>query len=239
MSDAAAGAPTDGQGPDDKTGGHRRLLVTVAALLVAVVALVAYAWPAVARSSDRVDVVLAGDGFVHSSQQALERHLRERGLAVSSLVAEASSLCAVRDQLTEMAHRQHPAVVVLSFRRAEGSCRGVDAASDPTLALYDDVLSDLGDARVVLAVQPGIPGGPITQDQAVQATYAALLGDRRATVADPSTLLGGNAAPAVMRCQWWDDCQPDGNVRVRASTGGPLTEAGGQRFARVVVGAIP
>src|SRR5262245_3149211 len=126
MSDAAAGAPTDGPAPDDRTHGHRRLLVTIAVVLVVVVALVAYAWPAMARSSERVDVVLAGDGFVHSSQQALERHLRERGLTVSSLVADTSSLCAVRDQLTEMAHRQHPAVVILSFRRAEGSCPGVD-----------------------------------------------------------------------------------------------------------------
>jgi hypothetical protein len=213
--------------------------MTIGTVVVAVLALVAYAWPAMARSNDRVDVVLAGDGFVHSSQQALERHLRERGLTVSSLVAETSSLCAVRDQLTEMARRQHPAVVILSFRRAEGSCPGVAAASEPTLALYDDVLHSLGDVRVVLAVQPGIAGGPNTQDQAVQATYAALLADRRATVADPSTLLGGTAAPALMRCQWWDDCQPDGNVRVRATIGGPLTPAGGQRFARVVVGAIP
>ena len=139
---------------------RKRAPVLLWVALGVVVALVAYAWPAMARSSDRVDVVVAGDGFVQSSQQALERRLRERGLSVSSLVTETSSLCAVRDQLTELARRQHPAVVILSFRRAEASCPGVGATSDPTLALYDDVLSRLGDSRVVLAVQPGTPGAP-------------------------------------------------------------------------------
>ncbi len=113
------------------------------------------------------------------------------------------------------------------------------AGADPTFALYDQVLHDVGGRRVVLVVQPGAPGAAQSQDQAVQAAYAALLAARRATVADPSTLLGGSAAPASMPCQWWDDCRPDGTVEVRTSPGGALTPAGSQRVARVVVGAIP
>ena len=73
----------------------------------------------------------------------------------------------------------------------------------------------------------------------MQSAYLALRAERRASVADPSTLLGGAAAPAAMRCQWWDDCRPDGTVQVRQADGGPLTDAGDQRFARVVVGVIP
>ena len=54
-------------------------------------------------------------------------------------------------------------------------------------------LAEVGDARVVLSVQPGPPGAE-GQDQVVQDTYQALHADRRASVADPSTLLGGTDA---------------------------------------------
>jgi hypothetical protein len=244
MPDLAAGPSPDHAAADEGARHEgatrrRRALACSAGALVAVVALVAYAWPTMARSGDRTDVALAGDGFVYSSQQAVERHLREHGLSVRSFVAGASSLCAVRGQLLDLVHRVHPAVVVLSFRRAEPACPGVEAAPDPTFAVYDEVLRSVGGARVVLAVQPGPADAANGQDQAVQATYAALLAARRATVADPSSLLGGAAAPALMPCQWWDDCRPDGRVQVRQADGGPLTSAGGQRFARVIVGAIP
>jgi hypothetical protein len=201
--------------------------------VVAVVATAVYLWPTVGRSPDRIDVVVAGDGFVQQGQEALERRFRERGLSVTSFVAGSSSLCEDRDELERVVRRDRPAVVVLSFQRSESGCDAAAAGAEPTLATYEEVLRGLGRSRVILGLQPG------AQDEAVQNAYLELRARRVASVADPSTLLGGAAAPAVMRCQWWDDCRPDGTVEVRQGDGGPLTDAGDQRFARVVVGVIP
>jgi hypothetical protein len=236
MSDAA-GPPTDAPATTQSTpqvAPVRWSIVLLGGVVVlAVVSTAVYLWPSVGRSSARVDVVVAGDGFVQQGQEALERRLRERGLSVTSLVAASSSLCDDREELERVVRDARPAVVVLSFRRAEAGCDAAASGADPTLATYDDVLASLGGSRVVLAMQPA------GQDQAVQDAYLALRERRVASVADPSTLLGGAAAPAVMRCQWWDDCRPDGTVEVRQGDGGPLTDAGDQRFARVVVGVIP
>jgi hypothetical protein len=236
MSDAD-GSPTDasdtGQDRADRSPSTWQIGLLVALGVAVLVGGIAYLWPTVGRSSGRLDVVVAGDGFALESQQALERRLRERGLSVESLVAASSSLCDDRAALEGVVRRRHPRVVVLSFQHPEPDCPGIASTGDPTAALYGDVVRSLGDARVVLAVQPA------AQDEAVQSVYLALRSQRRASVADPSTLLGGAAAPAAMRCQWWDDCRPDGTVEVRAGDGGALTDAGGQRFARVVVGVIP
>jgi hypothetical protein len=237
--DGPAGAGSaDDAAADPGHRRHRWWAAGVATALV-VVAVVAYAWPAVARPGNRIDVLMAGDAFVQSSRQALERHLRENGHAVTSVVAASSSLCADRDAIEEAVRRDHPAVLVLSYRRDEPACAGIAPGTDPTLAVYDAVMRSAPRARVVLALQPGRPGAPATQEPAVQATYAALLTARRASVADPSNLLGGELAPVAMPCQWWDDCRPDGTVAVRVAPGGALTGAGQQRFARVVVGTIP
>jgi hypothetical protein len=236
MSDAA-GPPTDAPASLQSTpraAPVRWSTVLLGGLAVlAAVATAVYLWPSVGRSSDRVDVVVAGDGFVQQSQEALERRLRERGLSVTSLVAASSSLCDDREELERVVREARPAVVVLSFRRTESGCDAAATGADRTLATYDEVLAALGGSRVILAVQPA------AQDEAVRSAYLALRERRVASVADPSTLLGGAAAPAVMRCQWWDDCRSDGTVEVRQGEGGPLTNAGDQRFARVVVGVIP
>jgi hypothetical protein len=223
-------------------------IVALVGGVAAVIALAVFLWPTVGRSSGRLDVVVAGDGFVDEARQAIERRFRERGLSVS--VVSASSLCAAQADVADEVEHGHPSVVVLSFQRAEPDCPdlvgpstdsagGTSGTAGSTAAVYDAVLRRLGDARVVLSLQPGAPGTAEAQDQAVAETYEALLAARRASVADPNALLGGVAAPAAMPCEWWDICPPGGWIPVRDAPAGPLTEAGGQRFARVIVGVVP
>ena len=90
----------------------------------------------------------------------------------------------------------------------------------------------VGDARLIAMLQPGRTSAAARAD-AVAA---------RVELADASVLLGERsfdvAPPERMACQWWDDCDPDGQVAVRDDTGA-LTYAGGERLARTLAGVLP
>lgn len=172
-------------------------------------------WPAIARDPQRVDVVVVGTGQVGEADQSIQRRIREEGQSVEMVRIDpctdtAGSLAA----LTE--HR--PSVVVLS-------------TTDPAACAerWETLLGDAADAA----------GGNPTLIVLTQTGQTTLPGDiaGQAVVADPSRLLGDSSVTRI-GCQWWDDCEPDGQVTIRTAEGS-LTPAGAERVARVLVGTIP
>lgn len=124
--------------------------------------------------------------------------------------------CVDTDGVASFVAERDPAVVVLGPRR---SC-------DDWIAVVDAVRIG-SDRRVITLAQTG----------ALDDTDRRVLHELDVTLADPSRLLG----PASVRrfpCQWWDNCDPDGQVAIRGADG-TLTDAGAQRVARVLTGNIP
>lgn len=200
-------------------------VVGVAAL--AVVLLGAWLWPGPMRDGERLEVLVVGDGAVDGARDTIERQVRGAGRSAQVAATVATPCDAV--PVLEAAEAD---VVVLSFLRAGGGC-----GSGDTNAAWLEAVEAAGDARVVLLVQPG--PAPVGQDPEVRDAIARLEGRRDLLVADPSTLLGEReGSPARLPCQWWDDCERDGFRTVR-SADGTLNDAGGQRLARVLVGALP
>jgi hypothetical protein len=183
--------------------------------VVIAIVLVWWWWPSVGRSADRLDVVVVGDTQVIDAREQIERRIREEGFSVESVITEPGGFCEGLDELAGLVDDESPTIVVLSPTEIGTGC---------TLA---DGVEVAGDATVVALVQPGI------QDPGVRAEAEAL----ELTVADPTRLLG-DAAAVRLACQWWDDCEPDGQVAVRDDAGA-LTPAGGERVARVLVGVLP
>jgi hypothetical protein len=190
---------------------------------------VAWWWPAVARDPDRLDVLVVGDGLVTQARDDLARRVRQRGESVEVVDATARTLCDARSEIEHLAGSKHPSTVVLSFAQL-GTCGAP---------------FDLGaDARVVVLGQtPATPAH--AGDLTAIAAFAAANGD---DYVDPTHLLGTSSEETRIGCQWWDTpgagedrpglgkCQPDGQVTVW--TGGTLTPAGSERFARALVGAL-
>jgi hypothetical protein len=166
--------------------------------------------------SGPADVLVIGDGDLAVAREQVDRRLRERGVSVVQAI-DATSWCDAADHLPVLIVESDPTSVVISLR-ANGDCpNGVIAA-----------VSAIGERRAVLVVQPGVG----RQDDAVR-TLIAEQAEANIVVADPSRLLGGDEAPTVATCQWWDDCAPDGTVQIRYDSGA-LTPAGAERLARVI-----
>ncbi len=178
-----------------------------------------WAWPAIARDPDRLDVLIVGDGQVSEASEPLQRRIRELGMSVELWEADP---CTSAQQIADRIDDDDPAIVVVS-------------TSDPAAcgtALWAEVRGAAGPRRLIALVQPG------RNDPAVP----AVIGAAGIEVADPTRLLGAASAdgppPTRIGCQWWDDCDPDGQVEIRDTTGA-LTPAGGERLARTLAGVIP
>lgn len=191
-------------------------------IAVGAVAVVLGAWwvyPSAAREPSRLDVVIVGDGQVGEVSEPLGRRVRELGMSVELVNADA---CATLADVAAFVDGRDPSIVVLS-----------PSAADGCGASYWSAAKDaVGDAQLIAMLQPG-RSGPAARADAVAA---------RVDVADASVLLGERsfdiAAPERMPCQWWDDCDADGQVAVRDGSGA-LTYAGGERLARTLAGMLP
>jgi hypothetical protein len=186
---------------------------------VAVVLGVWWAYPSAAREPTRLDVLIVGDGQVGEAAEPLVRRVRELGMTVELITTDA---CTASGEVGTVTEDRPPSIVVLSPSAPSGCGApfwfGADAA--------------VGDARLVALVQPG----------RTDATARADLAAAGVEVADATVLLGERsldvAPPERMACQWWDDCDPDGQVAVRDGAGA-LTYAGGERLARTLAGVLP
>lgn len=177
--------------------------------MLAVPLLVVYLWPTFARSADRRDVVVVGDGAVAAASDELGRHLRERGLR-SDVVGDIDPCDA--DAL-QGAIEDARAVVVSYTGSTIDRCRDavvsfVSSLDDPIVVNQDaGGLDDGVDATVLV---------PVTADARIGCEWW-----------EPRPPAG-----AIV------NCEPDGFVTIRDELG-DLTVAGRNRFARVVAGAVP
>jgi hypothetical protein len=186
---------------------------------IAVVLGVWWVYPSAAREPSRLDVVIVGDGQVGEAAEPLVRRVRELGMSAELVAADA---CAALADVAALVDDRRPSVVVLSPAAPSG-CGG---------SYWIDADAAVGDARLVALVQPGRTDATARGDLAAAGVEVAdatvLLGERRFDVAPPTRL----------PCQWWDDCEPDGQVTVRDGSGA-LTAAGGERLARTLAGMLP
>lgn len=179
-------------------------------------------WPTLSGHDAVNDVLVVGDGDLATAKVPVERRLRERGLAVVDDLS-AASWCEAATLLPDLIARFRPETVVVSFR-ANGDC--ADGVGEVRRLVP-------GARHLVLVVQPG----PGRMDEAVRNAIGAAAAEG-VSVADATALLGGDEMPPAVGCAWWDDCGPDGAIAVRDDTG-ELTEAGGERIARVLAGVVP
>jgi hypothetical protein len=191
-------------------------------IAVGAVAIVLGAWwvyPSAAREPSRLDVVIAGDGQVAEAAEPLVRRVRELGMTVELITTDA---CGALPEISTLVEDRDPSIVVLSPSAPSGC--GASSWSDADAAA--------GDARLIALVQPGRTDADARLDLAAAGVE----------VADATVLLGERsfdvAPPERMPCQWWDDCEPDGQVAVRDGSGA-LTSAGGERLARALAGMLP
>jgi hypothetical protein len=186
---------------------------------VAVVLGVWWAYPSAAREPARLDVVIVGDGQVGEAAEPLVRRVRELGMSAELVHADA---CSALGAIGDLAADREPSIVVLSPSAPAG-------CGAPYWAAAGDAV---GDARLIALVQPG------RTDPSARAD-AVTVG---VEVADATVLLGERSfdvpPPERMPCQWWDDCESDGQVAVRDGSGA-LTPAGGERLARTLAGMLP
>jgi hypothetical protein len=186
---------------------------------VAVVLGVWWAYPSAAREPTRLDVLIVGDGQVGEAAEPLVRRVRELGMTVELITTDA---CTASGEVGTVTEDRPPSIVVLS----------PSAPSGCGAPFWFDADAAVGDARLVALVQPGRTDATARADLAVAGVE----------VADATVLLGARsfdmAPPERMPCQWWDDCEPDGQVAVRDGAGA-LTYAGGERLARTLAGVLP
>lgn len=186
---------------------------------VAVVLGVWWVYPSAAREPSRLDVVIVGDGQITEAAEPLARRVRELGMTVELITTDA---CAALGELGSITEDRDPSIVVLSPSMPSG-CGA---------SYWFDADAAVGDARLIALVQPGrtdaTARGDLTAAGVRVADATALLGERDFDVAPPER----------MGCQWWDDCEPDGQVAVRDGAGA-LTYAGGERLARTLAGMLP
>ena len=178
--------------------------------MLAVPLLVVYLWPTFARSAERRDVVVVGDGAVVAASDELGRHLRERGLR-SEVVLDVDPCDAdAAERAIAGAH-----AVVVSFT---GST--IDRCRDAVMQF----VSSLDDPIVVRQDAGGL----------VEAASTRRCSSPRVPM-PASAVSGGNRAPPAAAIA---NCEADGLVTIRDELG-DLTVAGRDRFARVVAGAVP
>ncbi|MFO7280071.1 MAG: GDSL-type esterase/lipase family protein [Thermoanaerobacterales bacterium] len=260
----SGGGEHEGEG----AGGARRRRARLAALAVAGVVVVAgvVAAAALAGGGDgaggdgeaadggRVDIAVVGDSLIEQSRDQMAAHAAAAGLRFEAHAFGGSAPCDWRTELERLAEVE-PRHLVLSFAGNDNTpCVNPEGGGprDPqTIAdAYAEMMPGLldlfagTDTEVYLVLPPPV-GEPASEPAAaaIRATYRDLAADRPdLTLVDPAPLLGdadGRFA-AALPCQPWEraGCGPDGTVTVRLPDGIHLTEAGGERYARAVLGAV-
>ena len=196
-----------------------RELVSSPAKLVVVVGLVAgvlwWQWPTVAGYDKRTDVVMLTDSFLTSTERPVTYRIHEDGRSVH-WDAGATSWCGAAEAVRRVEAELNPAAIVLSF---------ADATGCDSSALTSAVQAARGHS-VLIVTQPGRSGIETT------ASHAG------ATLIDPTRFIGDQLAATSMPCQWWESCSADGTIAVR-NADGSLTQAGGDRVARIIVSELP
>lgn len=202
----------------------------------------------------RIDIAVVGDSLIEQSRDQLAAHADAAGLRLEAHAFGGSAPCDWRDELARLAEAE-PRHLVLSFAGNDNTpCVNPEGGGprDPqTIAdAYAEMMPGLldlfaeADTEVYLALPPPV-GEPASEPAAaaIRATYRDLAAGRpELTLIDPAPLLGDDDGrfAAALPCEPWeaDECGPDGTITVRLPDGIHLTEAGGERYARVVMATI-
>lgn len=183
---------------------------------VAVIGLAWWWWPTITGQADGTDVVVVGDGFLGVSEREVTYRIHEDGFSVA-WAPPVTTWCDVPGAVSTAVAEHDPSYVVVSAIE-EGSC------GTPAGQLRQDVVDAAEGTRLVVVVQPG---DSVTEPG---------LDGTGAVIVEPERLLG---LPGTLEqpCQWWDDCQPNGQITVRDASG-TLTPEGTTRVARMIVPAL-
>ncbi len=185
--------------------------VRVRGLVLASAAVVAglwWLWPTLRGADDDIDVLVVGDGILAEARRSIELRVREEGLSVEW--HEATGLCDDIHALATLVEATDPGRVVVALTDGHACPEAAATALRSTERL------------VVVA-----GGGP-------DPTALAAAGFE---TVDPTRLIGAPGGSTVLPCEWWEQlCGPEG-ATVREADG-TLTEAGGERLARMLVAAL-
>ena len=182
--------------------------------IAAVVVGVWWLWPSLTGADDDVDVLVVADGMLADARRPIEQRVREAGLSIEWY--EASDWCDDVGRLASVIDDTEPERVVVTFD--DGTPSTGNECSAAAAAAF-------GDTDTVVILEPGIGPDPTTLTAAGYDTI------------DATRLIGASGGAVTLPCEWWEQpCVPEGTV-VRDSDG-RLTEAGGERLARVLVAAL-
>jgi hypothetical protein len=127
----------------------------------------------------------------------------------------------------------------VEWREATGLCDDIGALATLIEA------TDPGRVVVALDDRPACPEAAITAMRGAERLVVvagggpdpASLAEAGFDIVDPTRLLGAPGGPVTMPCEWWEQPCPSEGTVVRGADGG-LTEAGGERLARVLAAAL-
>ena len=196
---------------------HRRITVAGrpvrASVLLGAIAVVVigawWLWPTLTGADDDVNVLVVADGALADARRPIEQRVREAGLSIEWY--EASDWCDDAGRLASVIEDTEPGQVVMMFDD------GPECAETAATAIAG-----------THAVAVLVPGAGPDRTTLTEAGFDTI---------DPTRLIGAPGAAVTLPCEWWEElCAPGGTV-VRDSDG-RLTEAGGERLARVLVAGL-
>lgn len=190
--------------------------VAVAVGVAALVVVAWWWWPTFTGQAGGTDVVIVGDDFLAISEREVTYRVHEDGFSVA-WAPSITSWCDAPAAVSAAVAEHEPTRIVVSALEI-GDC------GTPGTDLRRQVAAAAEGTRLVVVVQPG--------DDASAQDFA----ETDAIVVRPQRLLGLPDA-VEQSCQWWDTCQPNGQITVRDASG-VLTPEGTTRVARMIVPAL-
>lgn len=188
-----------------------RSTVLVSVALLGIVC--AWWWPGIVGRGDSIDIAISSPPSLASSQDVIERRLREEGFTTKWLVRQTDS-CVI----PTITGQYSTAVVLLPDSNA--------CTDEEFVEMWRDFREDAESLRLI-AVRSW-------RDAAGSSEPLARIDDLEVDLLDPRPLIG--LAGQVQPCLWWDDCPPSGSIDTRIE--GSLTDAGQQRLARLIVAEV-
>ncbi len=189
---------------------------------VALVLSIAWWWPGLTGQDSQLDVAIVPSSSMNSSQDVIQKRLREIGLTIAWTQSEESAggsrgadSCSIPEPMVEQWE-----ILVIGLP-------DVDICEESSiLESMVSVKSEYPDRRVVAVLS--------WRDVLSGSDLADSLTDSGIHVVDARDAIG--RANESQECFWWDDCPVSG--RIETIQGTDLTEAGRQRLARHIVAGV-
>jgi lysophospholipase L1-like esterase len=194
---------------------------------------------------------IVGDSFIYQSRDALAERAGAAGLTADIRGIGGAAICNWDPQWEDIAE-QEPDALVLSFAGNDipDSCfnpTDTEYPPEQTAAHYREELDRIlamfpDDTETYVVLPPPIRDVPFeARATAMREMYRAAVDDHPGLrIIDVATTLDPEGAGFVadLPCESWEECPASGEITVRDPDGVHLTDAGAQRYARAVIGAI-